>query len=211
MKSLPRQSGNRPRYLAGLWRADLELQLGWKANGTAIVLEFPETPPLMVPSWSWASVSHGTTREHVGTNLKLVNCHVTLDTLDEFGAVKDGFIELMCQPLVLIAISRERKANDGGIWYVQLMERDGEHKQATAVMDHPGKTADKEIDLFALPVYKYCYAFGRLILQSVQRITNTYRRVGVFRYKEGTPSQEDLLHPLRANLGAMMTKRIRIV
>lgn len=92
--------------------------------------------------------------------------------------------------------------------------RDGEYKQAVAWMDHPGKPPDKQTDLFALPAFKYDFAYGGLILQSVQEAIDTYRRVGVFEYTYTSPKlQEYAWHPLRANLGAMMKERtvIRIV
>jgi hypothetical protein len=205
--SQPQQSGNRPRYLAGLWGADFELQLSWYIQGIV-----PETLPLTAPSWSWASVPHGISRKHSGkTNLKLVNWHVTLGSQDEFGAVKDGFIELMCQNLVPIAICRERKGNHNRSWYVHLKGRDGEYKKAIAWIDHPANTPDMQTDLFALPAFRYQSYYSGLILQSVQGAMDTYRRVGLFDYMINTPELEhQAWNPLRPNLEAELEDLIII-
>lgn len=143
MNSTPLQRGSRPRYLAGLWGTNLELQLCWYVNDHRYIV--PETSLLTAPSWSWASVPHGIGRQQFcETNLKLIGWHVTLDTQDEFGAVKDGFIELSCHPLVPIALSREWKGlHQNQPWDVQIHVGDRKYKKTIAWMDHPSKVPEK--------------------------------------------------------------------
>lgn len=43
------------RYLAGLWEQDMESQLGWRLDGSALDYDWKWRQP-RGPSWSWASV-----------------------------------------------------------------------------------------------------------------------------------------------------------
>lgn len=199
--------GSRPKYLAGLWGMHFESQLGWSVRDAV-----PEAQLSLAPSWSWASVPHGIKRNPPHwTNITLVDWHVTLDNAqDEFGAVKDGFIKLRCQPLVPISIRQDKYSCS-----VQIDgEEEGKYFKSRAWIDHPAKTPGSLTGLFAMPAFKYVDGCGGLILEKIQEETMTHRRLGVYEYTYDllpvhlVKEREAAPHPLKADLEASMEERV---
>ncbi|KAL2064515.1 hypothetical protein VTL71DRAFT_3652 [Oculimacula yallundae] len=91
------------KYLAGLWRRDLEHQLLWKVNKT---YPAPKQGVMRGPSWSWASVDgaidipswHGFIRSNMPGEItwlsKVDSAQTCFAGPDEFGQVRSGILHI---------------------------------------------------------------------------------------------------------------------
>lgn len=92
-------------YLAGLWRSDLHVGLLWYASdfeGPIIIPEEKETR-YIAPSWSWlararnAEISHYVLTHKTQSLLTIIEAGITLDGINPYGRVSNGFINVQGQ------------------------------------------------------------------------------------------------------------------
>ena len=99
------------RYLAGLWKSELPGNLGWY-SGTNIYALRPST--YVAPSWSWASITHGSVHELVPADepfecvmgeVITVDCDVKKE--NPYGEVAGSSL-VLCAPVVWQTIQSPR-------------------------------------------------------------------------------------------------------
>ncbi|KAK1847757.1 hypothetical protein CCHR01_09599 [Colletotrichum chrysophilum] len=102
-------------YLAGIFSSDLNNGLLWSLERMQPASEYLSTfakELYTAPSWSWASQPRGITWvSHAKTTyqpeFQLLDSHVTLDGLNPYGRVKDGFL-LLSSKICAIPSTRMR-------------------------------------------------------------------------------------------------------
>jgi hypothetical protein len=84
------------RYYAGLWEQDMEIQLGWRLDDSALLYDWKWREP-QAPSWSWASVDGPVcnvvqfVRSETPRGARVISCEVTLAYPENsFGRVLSG-------------------------------------------------------------------------------------------------------------------------
>lgn len=111
-------------YLAGVWKSDLEVGLLWYASKFEgrIVLPNEKERPYIAPSWSWlaraknAEISHYVLTHETRSALKILDARTTLDGINPFGRVLDGYIKVQGQICELpgeslFKVASERRTN----------------------------------------------------------------------------------------------------
>jgi hypothetical protein len=177
-------------YLAGLWWADIELQLLWyRVGGPKEARARPAET--FAPSWSWASVvggiylaSYRPVDNNVNMNLsyRILDGQVTYATDDVYGPVVEGFLRIECNPLCPISLITENIASalreTSTSHYMRVQ---GCNVQSFPIMD----TCPNETDnLFALhgchtTTSSWNGTHTCLLLSSTGQL-NAFRRVGFF-------------------------------
>lgn len=83
------------KYLAGLWRQDMEAQLCWKVR-----TQRPSISSNRAPSWSWASVDGTVDYAVPSKDDRLIEVlDVDLGPRDPFGEIPEGRLKLVCSLL----------------------------------------------------------------------------------------------------------------
>ena len=181
------QQINESKYLAGMWRENLEWQLLWSANSEpkewqAKLNTKMMSSPYRAPSWSWASTD-GVIRQLFpdptpnGTKgyqlcIEVTAAHVEpLNSLDEFGGVADGWMRILSCGLLKV----ERKSVTWKDTIVvefnapesqRVVEGSDADKTGNsdlvldAVWDWP-KILEQDGDLFYLPVWLNTTPYGQ--------------------------------------------------
>ncbi|KAK3623540.1 hypothetical protein LTR56_011799 [Elasticomyces elasticus] len=102
------------RYLAGLWRKDLEHQLMWKVESPLPAAIKNRTRG---PSWSWAAVDGGVTwsrwdgggeHDEIQWLARIESCKVKSITPDSFGQVASGSL-VITGPLVVLKVTEDKR------------------------------------------------------------------------------------------------------
>ena len=101
------------RYYAGIWRKSMIEGLLWQG------LEITDLEVDRKPSWSWAAIN-GIPATGLGDTkwealAEILDCEVELEGLNEFGAVKNGWIKMEAPLVPLVFLESESRTDDTGI------------------------------------------------------------------------------------------------
>lgn len=191
------------RYLAGLWRTDLEWQLLWSVNSTVTNQYYSSSKDVQpsnvqpvayrAPSWSWAAVNGIIRHQHPDISrtatsglrlcIRVVRAATTLvNKTDPFSAVSDGFLQILSCGLLKVDESFLHAPG----WKISVdnwpykKEKKQLQMPLAPVWDYPD---EKYASVFFLPVWtrvtpfssrkRYC---GGLLLVPTKK--NKYKRVG---------------------------------
>lgn len=98
-------------YLAGLWKANLPMELCWSVDYISPLSSTPHLPPngYIAPSWSWASVNGALSfvdrdpKTRFDSLLTVVDAQCSVPGLNPYGEVTDGFLVLrgLVVPMIL--------------------------------------------------------------------------------------------------------------
>jgi hypothetical protein len=201
------QLQNHDQYVAGMWRANLELQLCW----------FPfspesrsETRPYIAPTWSWASSngpicqyssfpsykSRPTTSWVTIFDIKLQN-----SGHDVFGALVAGSLHLVCDVLLSVSVTLGvGTGSDGKI----LVAGDKEETNSEVWFDTlEYERASKVHELTALPLLSHypgdIHTVVGLLLKSCSNQADVYERVGLFAFAVGSGFDDTVAHAASLN------------
>jgi hypothetical protein len=153
------QEENQDRYLAGLWRKDIELQLLWCQQSPGRRL--PKGSEYRAPSWSWASVDERGFANYSprmeGSEYKyyahVIDAHVVPLGKESFGELVGGLLEISCSVMLagkLRKIKREEwNGMDFSFCEVDIESSDG-MKESFRV--YPDSDEYDGEDIYVLPV-----------------------------------------------------------
>jgi hypothetical protein len=89
-------------YLAGLWKANMPMELCWSVDYISSLSSTTQLPPnsFIAPSWSWASVNGALSfvdrdpKTRFDSLLTIVDVKCSVPGLNQYGEVTDGFLVL---------------------------------------------------------------------------------------------------------------------
>jgi hypothetical protein len=174
------QKLNGDTYYSGLWKQHFLDGLLWHPEmrlGSPVRVEgHPQIPrrrhEWIAPSWSWASVKGRISYPSWSSDTEycacLEECSVTQCGIDPFGALKEGFARLT-GPVASITDFQARDKNlDGHRCKIQL--RNGTSSEGRVFFDFVHRMS---CDVLMITPYR------GICIEKVERLTNTYVRVGV--------------------------------
>lgn len=170
-------------YIAGLWEANLILQLCWRVD--VHYEELPQRPlHYRAPSFSWACLDapvQNPVFQNATYCAEVVQASATPVADDCYGAVKDAFVLLRC-PLKL---TRLELLNLGhGRPKVEVLLDAGGPKRGDAYLDSPGIDLERK-DIYAATLVLYEIdewdnIFGLLL--EPYGLDGIFKRIGLFNY-----------------------------
>lgn len=172
-------------YLAGLWKESLPSELLWYSYHT---IEKPPTRPnlYLAPSWSWASVK-GPVKWEVDSRLpewsavNIIASGIDLATTDFAGQVTNGFIRLIGRPIA--GYLRTTPSSLTSTTETTLHLSDLNFELVNIVyLDSDLEPKYEKAGVFFLPVTIGTESWTKgLVLELVDPVRNTYRRLGYAR------------------------------
>jgi len=167
------------KYLAGMWRKDLERSLCWSVTQPqrASAMEY------QAPSWSWASLLPGTRAyppyDAQGTEkllITLADIDMTLAGTDPMGAVSRGCLKVLCEAMARLAPNGEQQyllVTPGFVLSSVCFKFDSEASMASATSSYLLPVVQDRVK--AERVY-----FQGLIIKPTNKRQGEYNRVGHF-------------------------------
>lgn len=186
------QSLLRDEYLAGIWKRHLPYHLLWFMERPSLTARATDVPNYRAPSWSWASVD-GVITDHPISNIEgekilieVLDAQTYSLTADRTAQCKGGLIRLRG----FLKPAKWARVEDDDLHF--LIFDDGESSdgsydgiyQSIAFPDYIDISQSPNI--FCLPIHTFELAdeesrtYG-LILESVGKSEDTFRRVGQFK------------------------------